>query len=268
MFKKIFILFLNSCVPIYLMAQQSDSLTTRKSVQHINQSHAFFLCTKTANNKPCIKSFIIPVTLITYGFIGLGNNSIKKINISTKAELTEDHPGFKTITDNYLQYSPAVAVYALNAFNIKGRNNFRDRTMIYAISTIISTSTVQALKTITKVERPDGSGSNSFPSGHTTTAFAAAEFLRTEYKGVSPFYGIAGYITATATGILRLYNNKHWVNDIVTGAGFGILSTKLAYWIYPVIKKRLFKDKKMNTMVMPYYQPGSGGISFVHNFQQ
>ena len=78
-----------------------------------------------------------------------------------------------------------------------------------------------------------------------TTAFAAAEFMRQEYKDVSPLYGIAGYGAATITGILRLYNNKHWVSDVVAGAGFGILSTRLAYWIYPVIKRKLFKDKSM-----------------------
>jgi len=131
---------------------------------------------------------------------------------------------------------------------------------------VISSATVLSLKNICKVERPDGSGNNSFPSGHTTTAFAAAEFLRMEYKDVSPWYGIAGYITATATGVLRLYNNKHWVNDIVAGAGFGILSTKLAYWIYPSIKRIFFKDRPVKTMLMPFYQSGNAGFSLVHNF--
>ena len=127
-------------------------------------------------------------------------------------------------------------------------------------------TTVYAVKNITKVQRPDGSGSNSFPSGHTATAFAAAEFMRQEYKDASPWYGIAGYAAAMATGILRLYNNKHWVSDVVAGAGVGILSTKLAYWIYPAIKRKFFKHKSINTMVMPFYQNGGGGLSIVSNF--
>ena len=136
----------------------------------------------------------------------------------------------------------------------------------YALSTVISSTIVLSLKKMTRVKRPDCSGNSSFPSGHIITAFAAAEFMRQEYKDVSPWYGIAGYGAATITGILRLYNNKHWVSDVVVGAGFGILSTRLAYWIYPAIKRKLFKDKSMNTMVMPFYQNGGGGISLVYNF--
>lgn len=235
-----------------------------KKNDHLKELPAYGF--KTDHNKPALRSFILPATLITYGFVALKNHAINKININTKAELQEDHPKFITKIDNYLQYSPAVAVYALNISGVHGKNNFRDRTMIYAISTAISSATVLSFKKITKVERPDGSGNNSFPSGHTTTAFAAAEFLRMEYKDVSPWYGIAGYITATATGVLRLYNNKHWVNDIVAGAGFGILSTKLAYWVYPAIKKKLFKHMPMNTIITPYYAPGSAGFALVHHF--
>ena len=214
-----------------------------------------------------ITSLIIPTTLITYGFICLENKGLKQIDKSTGFEINEDHPAFLTHVDNYLQYVPALAVYGLNLAGIKGKNNLRDRTMIYGLSTIISAAIVTPLKKITKVQRPDGSGFNSFPSGHTTTAFAAAEFLRKEYSDVSPWYGIAGYAVAATTGILRLYNNKHWVSDVVAGAGFGILSTKLAYWIYPTIKRKFFKDKPMHTLVTPYYQEGGAGVALVHNFK-
>jgi membrane-associated phospholipid phosphatase len=64
-----------------------------------------------------------------------------------------------------------------------------------------------------------------------------------------------------------MYNNKHWFRDLLPGAGIGIASTKIVYWIYPAIKRKLFKDKPMNTMIMPYYQTNGGGISMVYNFQ-
>ncbi|MEO6405530.1 MAG: phosphatase PAP2 family protein [Ferruginibacter sp.] len=212
-----------------------------------------------------LESLILPTAAITYGFISLGNNGLRTLNNSTEIEIQEHNPGSVTKWDNYLQYSSAVAVYALNAFGIKGKHNFRDRTFIYALSTGISTAVVSPLKHFTKEERPDGSDSRSFPSGHTTTAFANAEFMRQEYKNVSAWYGVAGYAAATATGILRLYNNKHWVGDVVAGAGVGILSTKLAYLIYPAIKKNFFKDKPMHALAMPFYQNKAGGISIVYN---
>jgi len=159
-----------------------------------------------------------------------------------------------------------VAVYGLNAVGIKGKNNFRDRTMIYAMSQLINSALVFPLKTWSAETRPDGTNQFSFPSGHTANAFISAEFLRQEYKHVSPWYGVAGYAVAATTGYLRMYNNKHWLGDVVAGAGFGIMSTKLAYWIYPTIKKKLFKDKDVKTVVMPTYQSGAFGVGMVHQF--
>ncbi|MEP6711572.1 MAG: phosphatase PAP2 family protein [Ferruginibacter sp.] len=253
----------------FLAKAQNDSALIKESNVFLNKNIAAVQTENKAQKKNCaLKSYIIPTVFIGYGFASMGHNSVRRIDLNTKTELREDHSGFVTKVDNYLQYSPAVAVYALNAFGIKGENNFRDRTMIYALTTVISSAAVLSLKSITKVERPDGSGNNSFPSGHTTTAFAAAAFLQHEYKNVSPWYGIAGYAAATATGVIRLYNNKHWVSDVVAGAGVGILSTKLSYLIYPAIKRKLFKNKSINAVVVPYYKQHSGGLSMVYNFHQ
>ena len=111
---------------------------------------------------------------------------------------------------------------------IKGKHNFKERTIILGTSYLIMSASVLSLKSITKVERPDGSAFNSFPSGHTATAFASAELLWQEYKDISIWYGITGYLVAASTGAFRIYNDKHWLTDVVAGAGIGILSTKVA----------------------------------------
>jgi membrane-associated phospholipid phosphatase len=54
-----------------------------------------------------------------------------------------------------------------------------------------------------------------------------------EYKDVSIWYGISGYVVATGTGFFRMYNDRHWLTDVAAGAGIGILCTKTAYWLYP-----------------------------------
>lgn len=59
-------------------------------------------------------------------------------------------------------------------------------------------TSVLVLKSVTKVERPDGSARNSFPSGHTAMAFMGAELLRREFWEVSPWIGVAGYVVAAA----------------------------------------------------------------------
>jgi membrane-associated phospholipid phosphatase len=114
--------------------------------------------------------------------------------------------------------------------------------------------------------RPDNVGNNSFPSGHTASAFAAAEFLYQEYKDVSPWIGYGGYCVATATGTLRLYNNRHWVSDVVAGAGFGIASTKISYLIYPYIKKMFTGKGVQNLSLVPAKLDGNNGFAASYRF--
>ncbi|MBA4167611.1 MAG: phosphatase PAP2 family protein [Chitinophagaceae bacterium] len=239
---------------------------TTDPLQANDSTHLTVHGNKSSGTPITTKSLIVPSLCLAYGFVALHNHNLIDLNHSTKAELREDHPHFLTHVDNYLQFSPGLAVFGLNALGIKGKNNFRDRSIIYGLTTLLSTAIVFPIKNITKVQRPDKSGFNSFPSGHTTMAFASAEFLRQEYKDVSPWYGIAGYTVAAATGALRMYNNKHWLSDVVAGAGLGILSTRLVYAVYPSIKRKLFKDKPVNSIVMPYYQQHGGGLAYVHYF--
>ncbi|MFT3936475.1 MAG: phosphatase PAP2 family protein [Chitinophagaceae bacterium] len=213
------------------------------------------------------KQFIVPVTMVVYGITSLKYEGFQSINHKVKEEVYTERTNKQPMhIDNYLLYAPAVAVYGLNAMGIKGKNNFRDRTILYAMSQMIQSAVVFPVKKIAAENRPDGSNTLSFPSGHTACAFASAEFMRQEYKDVSPWYGVAGYAAAASTGFLRMYNNKHWLSDVVAGAGIGIMSTKIAYWIYPTIKKALFKDKDVSSVVMPTYQDGAFGIGFVHHF--
>ncbi|MFW0737910.1 phosphatase PAP2 family protein [Flavobacterium sp. T12S277] len=235
-------------------AQQNDSITKIDSTSR--------------QLKFNYKQLIIPGVLIGYGVIGLESDQLLSFNSQIKKEVTEDIDNKITI-DDFSQYAPAASVYALNAFGVKGKNTIRDRSVIFVTSYVIMASTVLGLKSISHVERPDGSSNNSFPSGHTATAFAGAEFLWQEYKDKSIWYGIAGYAVATGTGLFRIYNNRHWLTDVAAGAGIGILSTKIAYWINPYITKKLFKsssENKSTSMVMPFYNGKQYGLGFVKVF--
>jgi hypothetical protein len=187
-------------------------------------------------------SLVIPAIGITYGVVALHDSAPKDLNLSTKNEIREHHPYFVTHVDNYLQWSPAAAVIGLNIAGVHGKHSFGDEIGIYGLSTLIMVGSVVSLKHITHEERPDHSSFTSFPSGHTATAFAAAEWLRTEYWQRSPWIGIAGYTVAAATGALRVYNNRHWVSDVIAGAAIGFLSTHIAYAINPWIKQRIFHE--------------------------
>uniref|UniRef100_UPI0032166EA4 phosphatase PAP2 family protein n=1 Tax=uncultured Draconibacterium sp. TaxID=1573823 RepID=UPI0032166EA4 len=221
-----------------------------------------------ANNNLTVdyKALIIPTILIGYGVVGIESDGLKLFNSEIKEELNE-YVDEKLTADDFSQYAPFLTVYGLNALGIKGKNSFKDRTIILGTAYLIMGSTVSGIKNIAAIERPDGSGKTSFPSGHTATAFMGAEFLYQEYKDISVWYGVAGYVVATGTGFFRMYNDRHWFTDVVTGAGIGILSTKIAYWIHPWMKEKIFRNKKETTaMVVPFYNGKELGVSLSMSF--
>ena len=122
-----------------------------------------------------------------------------------------------------------------------------------------------SLKKITAVPRPDDPMTKtSFPSGHTAQAFATATFLSKEYGHKSIWYSIAAYSMATTVGALRVMNNRHWVSDVLVGAGIGIFSTNLAYLTHQY--KWGKNGKSGQTIVMPSYDGQTGMLSLVHRF--
>lgn len=208
------------------------------------------------------KALIIPSAFMAYGIIGIESDGLKGFNANIREEVTEDIDDKFTI-DDFSQYAPAIAVYGLNLFGVEGKNNFKDRSIILGTSYLLMGTWVTVMKKTTRIERPDKSGFNSFPSGHTATAFASAEFLWQEYKDVSFWYGISGYVVATGTGFFRIYNDKHWLTDVAMGAGIGILTTKIAYWVFPLMDRHIFnrKENRTTAMVAPFYngkQLGAG----------
>lgn len=100
---------------------------------------------------------------------------------------------------------------------------------------------VLALKTVIGRQRPGHQSDNdmfqafhgtnyqngSFPSGHTTTAFALASVVAQEYK--SPWITMTSYGIASTVGYSRIYQNEHWLTDVVGGAILGITVSKCLY---------------------------------------
>ncbi len=147
---------------------------------------------------------------------------------------------FKTKIDNYTQFVPYPLIAALKLAGYEGRSSWlRLGASAFAANAIMALA-VNATKYSVKELRPDGSTHNSFPSGHTATAFVAATILHKEYGLTrSPWFSIGGYALATATGVMRVLNNRHWISDVMAGAGIGIMSTELGYFAADLI----FKDK-------------------------
>ena len=167
---------------------------------------------------------------------------------------------FKTSIDDYTQYFGPALTLGLKLGGMEGRSDwprfFASAAMGYGIMALL----VNTIKYTAKEMRPDGSSANSWPSGHTATSFVGATLLHKEYGLTrSPWFSVAGYGVATATGVMRVLNNRHWVSDVMSGAGIGILSTELGY----AFGDLLFKGKGLlrNDLEMDFENPSFFGIS-------
>lgn len=132
--------------------------------------------------------------------------------------------------DDYIQYLPAAAPWVMSLCGVRPRHSYGRLFMLEGGSYLLGAGWVNAVKYGWALSRPDGSNYNSFPSGHTFVAFAGAELLRREFGDEYPWIAVAGYMVATAVALMRVYNNRHWVGDVMAGAGIGLLSVTLVYW--------------------------------------
>ena len=197
---------------------------------------------------PFVKSLLIPSAALLYGVISLNRGALNNFNHTVQKNVMAGS-GHYTNLDDYLQYTPAIAGHVLSIAGVKGKHKLFDRLMIDGIAAVGTTAAVLFFKSICSETRPDGSDDRSFPSNHAATAFCAAELLREEYREVSPWYGIAGYTVAAATGYLRLYNNKHWFGDVIAGAAIGIASARIANKLFPLAKRIVFGKPKTRLII-------------------
>jgi hypothetical protein len=145
---------------------------------------------------------------------------------------------FKTGIDDYTQYFGPAMTVGLKLGGYEGRSDWGRLLASAAMSYGIMAGLVNGIKYTASEMRPDGSSANSWPSGHTATSFVGATMLHKEYGLTrSPWFSVAGYGVATATGVMRILNNRHWISDVLSGAGIGIMSTELGYALSDIIFK-------------------------------
>lgn len=178
-------------------------------------------------------------------------------NPEAKVRLVKED--FHSEIDNYTQFSGIALTAGLKMAGVEGRSSwprlFASSLASYGVMALF----VNGIKYTAGELRPDYSTHNSWPSGHTATAFVGATILHKEYGLTrSPWYSIAGYSVATATGVMRVLNNRHWVSDVLSGAGIGILSTELAYGICDL----LFKDRGLLMNDLSYHPDLSKNPTF------
>ena len=102
------------------------------------------------------------------------------------------------------------------------------------------------LKYAVNEKRPNG-GKDSFPSGHTSVSFSAAEFMRVRYGWE---YGIPAYALASFVAYSRVEAHEHYAHDVIAGAGIGMLSSYLFTNKYKGWDVQLQGDSKNYSMLL------------------
>ena len=125
----------------------------------------------------------------------------------------------KYLGESYVLLPTALTVYVIGRAKDEPKVSHVGMDLIQAIA--ISEGVTQALKLATRRERPDGSGKDSFPSGHSSGTFAFATALE---RHLGWKYAVPAYIFASYVAMSRLPDNRHWLSDVVFGSTVGIIA--------------------------------------------
>ena len=192
---------------------QSDSLKTLSQPEKYEVSYLSFR-----------KNFV-PVALLGSGL------TIEALGI--KRDIQDIFPRTNTHVENYLQYAPVGILYGADLLKIPHANTVFNQTKYLFISELVTAIITHTLKIMVHESRPGG-GEHSFPSGHTSQSFSSASVVYNEFVHTNKTIAWSGYLFSTTTAILRVTNNRHWVPDVLAGAGIAMLVTNLVYYFHPL----------------------------------
>ena len=146
---------------------------------------------------------------------------------------------FPDAVDQAFKWSPIAAVFVLDALGEKTKNDFKNHLLIIALAESLMNAVLKPAKYKVHRMRPDHSMNiKSFPSGHTAASFLGAEILRHESEDIHKAIGFGAYGLAVTTAALRIFNNKHWLSDVVAGAVLGVVSARAVYALLKKLRKR------------------------------
>ncbi len=211
--------------------------------------------------KVLLRRSIVPAVLITGGLVLNNSHAEKSLQTNLRNSVGNN---FHVPVDDYFQFAPVAEMYLADLDGIKSKNHWFDQSKYLFISNVISLSITTGLKYALHKTRPSGD-SYSFPSGHTTFAFTNAAVLYNEFSDTSPWVAYSGFLFAATTGTFRMLNNRHWLSDVLVGAGIGMAATQLVYYLEPLKNFNPFKKVK-HVVFIPQFNASQYGFYFSYAF--
>lgn len=219
------------------------------------------------------RAFIIPAISIGLGLTCIKNNGLYS-SINARNDIQNLFKGRGSKIDDYLIFSPYVEFAVLTALKYKCRNDLINTSLLILKSELIMAGIVFPMKKLTKVERPysyfsekpdsekdrNSDAFHSLPSGHTAQAFVAAAIVHKEFRYKSQWPGIAAYTLASTVALYRMVNDRHWLSDVLVGAGIGMLSANIAYGTHQ------FRWGRKEVCFVPVVGGDIRGMAMITNF--
>ena len=163
-----------------------------------------------------------------------------------------------TNIDDYTRFAPIAGMYLADGLGIQAENHWFDQTKNATFSILLTQLITTGLKRTIDKERPNGANLESFPSGHTSLAFASATVFYEEFKNTEPLLAYSGYAFAITTAYLRMAKNKHWLSDVIIGSAVGMAVTKLVYHFDYLFTWNPFKRNEKLIVAPNFNHNGSG----------
>ena len=185
---------------------------------------------------------------VVFGAVAVVDKPVQRFSV----RLMDNNPGLQNFADQVTQFGGIYEFYTLAGFGAYGlvfKSNKMKTTTLLATQAYITGGAIETvIKFISGRTRPtyytsgiepepkflgpfartmrNANGqkvNSSFPSGHTTVAFAAATVFAKEYNN-TPIIPIIAYSAASIIGLSRIAENVHWASDVFVGATLGYLA--------------------------------------------
>jgi membrane-associated phospholipid phosphatase len=157
-------------------------------------------------------------------------------------------PHFMRYAEDYFQYIPLIYGYGLTIY----KKDLRGAAELTG-ATLLTMGTTYGLKYTVQETRPSGDSHDSFPSAHTSFAFAPSTFIAKRY-GI--LYALPAYALAVTTASLRVVHHQHFWWDVLAGAAIGSL------FGYLVSTEYVDKTKAFSINVSPRIGGGALSLGF------
>ena len=214
------------------------------------------------------QQIVVPAAMIGIGAVAVANPKMCEWKMDFR-DKWQDWRGThrKANVETWATLSAQLAAVVIGS---KTKHKFVDRILVKLTSYTLLYATMPVVNRCVREMRPDGHSNHSFPSFKSAAAFMVAEQTRIE-RGWA--WGMGMYAFAAGVGALQMYNDRCYVNDIVAGAGMGILAVHAAYWLLPHERRWFGLDKRprlnnAGMVLMPTFEPTTStvGLAFAMGF--